>query len=397
MALTDKTALEQDWILQREKAVAWLRVAFAVLAIAVIQLNPSRVARYPILSEFSLGSFLLYSVGALYFARKNRLGWERVGAIITALDVVWIAMIVYFTGGTRTPFFFYYSFPVITASVRWGIKGSIPVALVGVGAYVTLRLTLAAESGVDPIGIDTIVVRSLYLVVLACIFGYVSEFEKKQNQRLMTLSRTAAQAAVLDERRRIMFELHDGILQSLATLILRVENCRGRLPESQAEIAQELKSAEELSRSTMKDIRAFLAGNSTSALASGTLVERLRDELKFLHEGLGLEVVLESNPENLQLPQPTESEIYYILREALTNVTRHSHATRAAIYLRQEGNHLAGSLIDDGVGFDPRRKSATASFGLLGMAERIKQIGGELFIESSPGAGTKISFVVSLA
>ena len=397
MGPAEDTPLDQDWIVQRERAVAWLRLAFAILAIAVIQLNPPRVARFPALSVFSLGSFLLYSLVALYFAWKNRLGSACVGTVTTALDVVWIALIVYSTGGTRTPFFFYYSFPVITASVRWGVKGSIPVALVGVGAYVVMRLTLAAEAGAEPIGIDTIVVRSLYLIVLACIFGYVSEFEKKQNQKLLALTRTAAQAAVLDERRRIMFELHDGILQSLATLILRIESCRARLPESQAQITQELKSAEELSRSTMKEIREFLAGKSIEVLESGTLIERLRDELKFLREGLGLDVVLECNPENINLPRHTESEVYYVLREALTNVTRHSHATRASIVLRQDGNHLAGTLFDDGVGFEQSQKSGKVGFGLLGMAERIKQIGGELCIESSPGAGTKISFVVPLA
>jgi signal transduction histidine kinase len=396
MAGTEKTPLEADWILQRERAVAWLRLAFAILAFAVIQLNPSRVARFPALSVFSLGSFLISSLVAFYFTWKDRLGSTRVGVVTTSLDVVWIALIVYSTGGTRTPFFFYYGFPVITASLRWGMKGSVPVAFAGVGVYVIMRLTLAAEAA-DPIGIDTIVVRSLYLIVLAGIFGYVSEFEKKQNQRLLALSKTAAQAAVLDERRRIMFELHDGILQSLATLILRIESCRGRLPESQREIVEELKSAEELSRSTMQDIRAFLAGKSMEALPSGTLIERLRDELKFLREGLGLEVVLECNPENLTLPQPTESEIYYVLREALTNVTRHSHATHATIYLRLDGNRLFGSLIDDGVGFEQDQKLGKSGFGLSGMTDRIKQIGGELLIESSPGSGTKISFVVPLA
>ena len=160
---TEKLTPADSWQLQREKAVAWLRVAFAVLAIAVIQLNPSRVTRFPLLSVFSLGSFLLYSLAALYFAWKNKLGSTSVGAIITALDVTWIALIVVSTGGTRTPFFFYYSFPVITASLRWGIKGSLPVALVGVGAYAVMRLTLSAESGVEPIGIDTILVRSFYL------------------------------------------------------------------------------------------------------------------------------------------------------------------------------------------------------------------------------------------
>ena len=397
MVSAEKAPLEADWILQRERAVAWLRLAFAILAIAVIQLNPSRIARFPELSLISLGSFLAYSLATLRFARKDHPFPAHLSVITTSLDVVWIALIVYSTGGTRTPFFFYYTFPVITAGLRWGMKGSIPVAFAGVCAYLIMRLTLAAEAA-NPLGIDTIVVRSLYLIVLGGIFGYVSNFEKKQNQRLLALSKTASQAAVLDERRRIMFELHDSILQSLATLILRIESCRASLPESQREIVEGLKSAEELSRSTMQYIRAFLAGKPLEVLPSGLLIERLRDELKFLRDGLGLEVVLECDPENLILPQRTESEIYYVLREALTNVTRHSHAARATIRLRQEDNRLFGSLIDDGVGFKHEQKPGkSGGFGLSGMTDRIKQIGGVLLIESSPGAGTKISFVVPLA
>ena len=87
-----------------------------------------------------------------------------------------------------------------------------------------------------PIGIDTLLVRSLYLIVLAGIFGYISEFERKQNQRLLSLSRTASEVATLQERRRIMFELHDGILQSLATVILRLEGCRRRPADSQQDV-----------------------------------------------------------------------------------------------------------------------------------------------------------------
>ena len=107
--------------------------------------------------------------------------------------------------------------------------------------------------------------------------------------------------------------------------------------------------------------------------------------------------MLECNPENLTLPQRTEREVYYVLREALTNVTRHSHATHATIRLRQEDNRLFGSLIDDGVGFEQNQKLGKSGFGLSGMADRIKQIGGALLVESSPGAGTNISFVVPLA
>lgn len=396
MAAAEKTALDQDWILQREKAVAWLRVAFAVLAIAVIQLNPSRVARFPELSAFSLWSFVIYAVAVLVLAHKPRIGAGWVGAISTAFDVVWIAVIVYSTGGTRTPFFFYYSFPVITASLRWGIKGSVPVALVGVAVYAVVRLTLTAESTSEPIGIDTIVVRSLYLILLAGIFGYISEFEQKQNQKLLALSRAAGQVGALQERRRIMYELHDGILQSLATTILHLEACRGRLDRSDIELDRELRDIEDLTRNSMKEIRQFLAGKDTRPLVHGTLAERIGEELQFLRDGLAIRAILETQPEDLDLPADVEREVYYVLREGLTNVTRHSHAGRVEIHLRHRGTALEGTLFDDGVGIKIDARADDHGVGLKSIRERIEKIGGEFGIESSPGKGTRSTFSVPL-
>ena len=396
MVALEKITPEEGWLLRRERAVAWLRVAFAVVAVLVIQLNPERAARFPALSSFSLITFLVYSLVVLSLAWRNKLTSGPLGILTTSLDVVWIAVIVFSTGGTRTPFFFYYSFPVITASIRWGLKGSIPVALAGVFLYGIVRLTLAAESMSTPIGIDTLLIRSLYLILLACIFGYISEFERKQNQRLLALSKTAGEVAALQERRRINFELHDGILQSLATLILRLETCGRRLPESQRELADELRSMEDLARDSMKQIRQFLSGRQTTPLVAGTLLEKLREEARFLHDGMGLDVILESEPDDLQLPPDTEREIYYVLREALTNVTRHSHASKVEIHLKRNNGRLEGSLTDNGVGFNQDYSKADRGLGLLGMQSRIKEIGGELSIESSPGKGTNLYFAIAL-
>lgn len=249
----------------------------------------------------------------------------------------------------------------------------------------------------SPIGIDTILIRSLYLLLLAGIFGYISEFEKKQNERLLALSKTAAQAATLRERRRIMYELHDGILQSLATLILRLEGCRGRLLKTQTELAEEIESVENLTRDSMNEIRQFLAGKDSQPIASGMLMDKLLEEMRFLHEGLGLDVILESQPENLALPAVIERETYYVLREALTNVTRHSHASRVEIQLEQMNGTLKGSLTDDGVGFNQKNLRTETGFGLSGMQQRMNKLGGELLVESSPGYGTKVSFVVPTA
>ena len=397
MLAIDKITPEEGWLLRRERAVAWLRVAFAAVAVFVIQLNPERVALFPELSFISLSSFFLYSLVVLYLAWHNKLTSSSLGIVTNSLDVVWIAVIVFSTGGSRTPFFFYYSFPVITASIRWGLKGSLPVALVGVTLYVVVRLSLAAETMGKPIGTDILLVRSMYLIVLAGIFGYISEFERKQNQRLLTLSKTAGEVAALQERRRINFELHDGILQSLATLILRLEACGKRLPESQKEMADELRSLEELSRDSMKQIRQFLSGQQSNPLVAGTLIEKLREEARFLRDGMGLDVIIESDPEDLELPPKTEREVYYVLREALTNVTRHSHASKVEIQLRRKKGTLEGFLTDNGVGFSPEHVRHATGFGLSGMEQRIKEIGGELSVKSSPGQGTNLSFAVSLS
>ena len=393
--MMDTVTPEKGWLLQREKLLAWLRVAFAIVAIVVVQLNPTRLAKFHILSTFSLTAFVLYSLVVAYLLRQKKTYSGSLGFATTGLDLLWISLIVFSTGGSRTPFFVYYFFPVITAGARWGLSGSIPVALVGVVVYGIIRFDLIVES-LDPLAIDTYIVRSIYLVALAYIFGYVSEFEKKQNQRLLALSETAVEAAATEERRRITYELHDGILQALATIILRLESCRRRLLDSQKELAEDIQSVEDFTRVSMSQIRSFLAGKETQPLVAGTLVDKLRDELSFLHDGLGLEVILESEPVSPDLPHEIEREVYFVLREALTNVTRHSHASQAEIHMKQTPELFEGQLKDNGVGFDPRNTKNGGGLGMAGMEERIKKIGGRLSIKSSPGSGTDVFFEIPL-
>lgn len=381
--------LEDQWLQQKEKTLAWLRVGFSVAAILVIQLNPERVARFPILSYTFLYSFLLYSLLILYLTRREKADSRKIGLVTTCLDLVWISAMVFSTGGSRTPFFVYYLFPVITASSRYGTKGGLLVALVGVALYGFVRYLRLSDR---PLGIDIFIIRSIYLFVLAYIFGFLSEFEKKQNEKLMALYKTAGAAATQEERRRIARELHDRLLQVLASLALRLETCRRHLIETPKELSRELELMEDATRSTMEEIRRFLAGKDSQDFAPGTLIERLKEEMRFLRDGLGLQVVLESEPDDLNLPAPVEEEIFYVLREGLRNVTRHAHASKAEILLQETGAEIRGLLKDDGVGFDASAARNGDGFGLISMEERIKKLGGELSVETSPGRGTRISF-----
>jgi signal transduction histidine kinase len=384
---------EEQWLLKKEKLLAWLRVGFALAAILVIQLNPARVARFPIVSHLSLYSFLLYSLLVLYLLTREISDSRKIGLATTCLDLLWISVIVFSTGGSRTPFFVYYLFPVITASSRYGVKGSLAVALVGVTLFGLMRFS---PFWTRPIDIDTYIIRSVYLLVVAYIFGFISDFENKQNQRLFALSKTVGEVAVQDERRRIGRELHDRLLQTLASLILRLEACRKHLIHEPQELAQELQLMEEATRTSMEEIRGFLAGKSDHAFAPGTLVERLQGELKFLRDQLGLRAVLQSEPEELNLPQRVEQEVYYILREGLMNVARHSQASELTLSLRQTERVLKGSLEDNGVGFDLARDGNGRGYGLQGMRERIEKLEGHFSLKTSPGRGTEISFTVPL-
>ena len=213
----------------------------------------------------------------------------------------------------------------------------------------------------------------------------------------MALSKTAGAVATLEERRRITQELHDGLLQSLATLILRLEACRRQFLESPAELDRELRSIEDDTRSSMKTIRQFLAGKETHSFPPGMLLEKFKDDLKFLRDGIGLRVILETEPEVFNPPEIVEQDLYYVLREGLMNIIRHSQASRADVVLRQTRTEIQGSLRDDGIGFDPTQTRNDQGMGLLSMHERIKRLGGELEVQSSPGKGAKVSFILPLS
>src|SRR5512143_1794034 len=132
-----------------------------------------------------------------------------------------------------------------------------------------------------------------------------------------------------------------------------------------------------MTRKTMSEIRQFLAGKEAAPIAPGTLMERLKAELRFL-QGLGIEVWLESDPDDLDLPPEIERELYYVLREALTNITRHAHASRVTIHLRQKSDRLDGSINDNGVGADLSHGGQGNGVGMASMRDRIEKNGGRL-------------------
>jgi len=92
-----------------------------------------------------------------------------------------------------------------------------------------------------------------------------------------------------------------------------------------------------------------------------------------------------------------ERELYYVVREGLMNIAKHSQASKAEVSLRANGRQLRGVVEDNGIGFEARYPAVSGTLGLRSMKDRIHNLGGELEVESSAGKGTRLSFAVPLA
>ncbi len=207
----------------------------------------------------------------------------------------------------------------------------------------------------------------------------------------------AVQAAVLEERQRISRELHDRVLQLLSTARLRVERCANQLSDGPTDLKADLASVETNLDRAVTEIRNLLAENQVDEqLQAGSLERRLRDELKIFSARTGFKVDFQCSIGSHNLPMPIERELYFTLREGVLNAIRHSRATEMRLALTQTRTTCEARLSDNGVGFSVTAADGSSHYGIRGMRERIRKIGGEITFQSAPGKGTEVRITVPL-
>jgi signal transduction histidine kinase len=208
----------------------------------------------------------------------------------------------------------------------------------------------------------------------------------------------AIQAAVLEERQRISRELHDRVLQLLSTARLRVERCAQQLSAGPDGLISELESVEANLDRAVTEIRNLISENQLDEqLQAGSLERRLRDELEIFSARTGVKVEFQCAIGTHNLPMSIEREIYFTLREGVLNAIRHSRATDMRLSLTQTRTTCEARLSDNGVGFAVSAAEGSSHYGMRGMRERIRKIGGEITFQSAPGKGTEIHITVPLS
>jgi signal transduction histidine kinase len=209
----------------------------------------------------------------------------------------------------------------------------------------------------------------------------------EQNRDELAASRTRIVAAGDHARRRIERDLHDGTQQRLVALALELRAAEAALPQEPPELRLQLARIAEGLAGALEDLRELSRGIHPAILSEGGL----GPALKALARRSTLPVELEVQVPT-RLPEPIEVAAYYVISEALTNATKHAHASVAQVQVQTNDGHLQLSVRDDGIGdAAPRRGS-----GLIGMTDRVAALGGTITLDSPTGQGTTLDVTLPI-
>ncbi len=264
-----------------------------------------------------------------------------------------------------------------------GAGGGMLIYVAALVPYVTTSLTIAVGTIVAAAGISAAEGALLHTspwgwVTMSCLAASVgagdliAALRAGANQRLILAQEHIEHLAKVAERERIARDLHDVLGHTLSVVVLKSE-LAGKLMGADVERArQEIGEVEQIARQALGEVREAIRGYRAEGI--GAEIARARRAL----DAAG--VRLEWQAENPRLQPAHESVLSLVLREAVTNILRHSGATSCRLELATDGGGTRLSVHDDG-----RGGIAGEGNGLRGMRERVEAVGGRVEVDSRQG------------
>lgn len=213
-------------------------------------------------------------------------------------------------------------------------------------------------------------------------------------QKARELQRLLAKTVQIQERERarIAHDMHNGVIQFLVGALFEVQAAKDALATDSAWVRERLETALDLMQQVEAETRRTIYDLRPPILDAKGLPPALRQYVTRYQELTGLRCTLHVSDTPRRLTPDSEVAIYRVVQEALRNVQSHAQATEVDVLMRFAPHGLWLMIRDNGQGFDPDTVASDADrhLGLIGMRERIESIGGQLDIESEPGAGTAV-------
>lgn len=193
------------------------------------------------------------------------------------------------------------------------------------------------------------------------------------------------------ERKYLSRELHDQVGQMLTGLRMELTSVARMHGDSESEISLRIARAKGTVEQTLRIVRNIAMLLRPSMLDDLGLAPALAWLSKEVARSRGFEIHSEIDPTVDALPDAYRTCVYRVVQEALTNAARHSGAGKVDVSLKTAGEWVVGVIMDDGHGFE-RGAPRIRGLGLLGMEERVRELGGNIRIESAQGRGTRVEF-----
>ena len=200
-------------------------------------------------------------------------------------------------------------------------------------------------------------------------------------------------AVVLEERTRMARDIHDTLAQGFTGVIVQLEAAEDVLASGSREEAEDhIGRAGDLARRSLSEARRSVHALRPLALREHNFWEALKGTIRSTTAGTALRTTFHAQGKIPELPHPWQENLLHIGHEALSNTLKYARARNFKANLSCKSEKLHLELLDDGDGF--KVEDRNDGVGLVGMRERVEQMGGELKITSSRGKGTKISVVL---
>ena len=218
-----------------------------------------------------------------------------------------------------------------------------------------------------------------------------------ENARLNEQTR---EMAVMAERNRMAREIHDTLAQGFTGIVLQLEAAEQALEESPAEVPEHLSRAKNLARESLQEARRSVWDLLPRALEQRPLEAALHEHVRLFAAAGREKASFSLSGDRRDLPSNVQAALLRICQESLTNIRRHARATVVRVNLTFYPEAVCLRIEDNGTGFDfeaVKTLGSESGFGLAGMEERARLIGGTLAVRSREGEGTSLEVQIPTA
>jgi len=356
-----------------EDHIARCRVILSVVALIAVYVDPTTpyVAPWFGISKgrftmdpyvfVVMGVHLAYSIFVYRAAVQSWFEPNRLALWTVCADVALGGAIALMTEGATSPFSAYFTFAVVVSGFRAGLRQAMLVTAASVLVYLCIILFAA------PGRMNVFIMRPAYLAIVGYLVGYLG-------QHRIELQKAVQHMEAAQQRHRIARDLHDGFVQALAGINLKLEGCRRLLGRGETDRAMtvltDLQTSVNREYDELRSYMSMLAGVHASPAAVGlprathfTLDVRVDGSIDFV------------------------DHVLQIAREGLSNVRRHSSAASAHIDVSVENSRVRIVIEDDGVGL----KSRIAPWSI---ASRVSEIGGQLQLGDGQRPGCRLQILL---